>query len=104
MTELVTTNMPKGRGRKACAPPKKRSKRVHIDTHKTFSEVLQEQTSNQIAFDEDSDSGTELSVSAGSTAVIQNISYASGGDVQSSTTRVGTGMGQHHHSQQGAWN
>ena len=36
MTELVTTNMPKGRGRKACAPPRKRSKKVHVDTHKTL--------------------------------------------------------------------
>ena len=101
MTELVTTNMPKGRGRKACAPPRKRSKKVHVDTHKTFSEVLQEQTSNQIAFNEDSDSGTELQVSAGSSAAIQDVFYASGGDVQCSTTEAGTSMGQHHHSQQG---
>ena len=67
----------------------------------TFSEVLQEQTSNQIAFNEDSDSGTELQVSAGSNAAIQDVFYASGGDVQCSTTEAGASTGQHHHSQQG---
>ena len=80
MTELVTTSMPKGRGRKGCAPPRKRAKKVPVDTHKTFSEVLQEQTSsNQIVFNEDihSDgSDTELRVSGGSSVTIEESFYA----------------------------
>ena len=49
MTELVTTNMPKGRGHKGCVPPRKRIKKVAVDTHKTFAEVLNEKNLDNIA-------------------------------------------------------
>ena len=94
MTELVTTSMPKGRGRKACAPPRKRAKKIPIEVHKTFSEVLQEQRFS--LFDEDTQSGgsdPELQMSGGSSAVIAESFFASGGDVQSSNTTIG----KHHH-------
>ena len=104
MTELVTTSMPKGRGRKGCAPPRKRVKQVPVDTHKTLSEVLQEQTSSsQIVFDEDVHPGSsdiELQASGGSSISTEESFYASGGDVQSSIPAC-TSMEKYHHSQQG---
>ena len=56
----------------------------------TFSEVLQEQRFSLL--DEDTQSGgsdPDLQMSGGSSAVIAESFFASGGDVQSSTTTIG---------------
>ena len=41
-TKLVTTKMPKGRGRKGNAPPRKRKKKEEIVTRKHFTEIINE--------------------------------------------------------------
>ena len=46
-TKLVTTKMPKGRGRKGTAPPCKRKKKEEIVTRKQFTEILKEAISDE---------------------------------------------------------
>ena len=96
--------MPKGRGRKGCAPPRKRAKKVPVDACRTFSEILQEQTSsNQVVNDEDGGPGSsdiELKSSGGSTVDTKESFCAIGGDVQLSTP-VCSSIEKYHHSQQG---
>lgn len=112
MTKLVTASMPKGRGRKGCAPPRKRMKRVPVTTHRSFAKVLEEQVSptlNQIAVAESGSSDSDDSVNQCDLECIGGILggeesgedslYAHGGSTRSSTA-VPT-VGKHCQSQRG---
>ena len=48
ITKLVTAKMPKGRGRKGCAPPRKRRKKITVNSRKSFADILKEQATNQL--------------------------------------------------------
>ena len=47
ITKLVTAKMPKGRGRKGCAPPRKHRKKITVRSRKSFADVLKEHVTNQ---------------------------------------------------------
>ena len=45
LTQLALTTMPKGRGRKGCNPPPRKKKKVTVESHKSFAELLEEECS-----------------------------------------------------------
>ena len=108
ITKLVTTTMPKGRGRKGCAPPRKKMKKVPVATRKSFADVLKEQTSaatvehdqhvESSSSDSDDSERYDLTSSGGKFDIEYSL-YGCGGDSQSSIPM--SSAGRHHHSQQG---
>ena len=51
LTQLALTTMPKGRGRKGCAPPPRKKKKVAAKSRKTFAQLLKEHCSTSGAVD-----------------------------------------------------
>ena len=115
LTKLVTTSMPKGRGRKGCTPPRKRMKKVPVTTYRPFAEVLEEHASptlnleDQTVVTESSSSDSDGSVNQydlvcsggklGTEESSEDSLYARGGDGRSSIALPS--VGKHHQCQQG---
>ena len=47
ITKQVTAKMPKGCGRKGCAPPRKCRKKIAVHSRKSFADILKEQATNE---------------------------------------------------------
>lgn len=90
LTKLVLTNMPKGRGQKGNAPPRKRKKKMDAKSRKTIAEVIREDSSYMSC---SSESETDSRIDGVSQGGIVNTKsdgslFMKGGDVQPVTGSV----------------